>query len=71
MPIFEFVCGRCGTGFERLVAGPAAKAPCPECGSRRVRKKFSVFGAKSGGKFTPSQGGGCSSCAKSSCSTCK
>jgi hypothetical protein len=33
-------------------------------------KKFSVFGSKSGGRFTPSKGGGCSCCSKSSCASC-
>jgi putative FmdB family regulatory protein len=70
VPIFEFICGRCGREFEKLVGSAAAKVCCPECGGRKVAKKFSVFGAKSGGKFTPSSGGGCTSCSKSSCSSC-
>ena len=71
MPIFEFRCGRCRHEFEKLVAGSQTSVACPACGGRRVEKKFSVFGAKSGGKFTSSKGGsGCSSCAKSSCSSC-
>jgi putative FmdB family regulatory protein len=70
VPIFEFRCGRCAHEFEKLVTG-GATPPCPKCGGRRVEKKFSVFGSKSGGKFTSSKGGsGCSSCAKSSCSSC-
>lgn len=72
MPIIEFVCARCNHAFERLVSGAATKVCCPSCGGRRVTKKFSVFGSKSSGKFTPSKGGGgCTSCAKSSCSSCK
>ena len=71
MPIFEFRCGRCAHEFEKLVTGAPAGAVCPKCGGKRVEKKFSVFGSKSGGKFTSSKGGsGCSSCAKSSCSSC-
>ena len=71
MPIFEFVCGRCGREFEKLVGSAAAKVCCPGCGGKKVARKFSVFGARSGGKFTPSSGGsGCSSCSKSSCSSC-
>lgn len=70
MPIFEFRCGRCRHEFEKLVAGGVTPA-CPKCGAKKVEKKFSVFGSKSGGKFTSSKGGsGCSSCAKSSCSSC-
>lgn len=71
MPMFEFACGRCGHEFERLVSTAAAKVSCPSCGGRKVSKKFSVFGSKSGGKFTASKGGGCTSCAKSSCSSCR
>jgi len=72
MPIFEFACDRCGHEFERLVSGASTSVACPSCGGKKVVKKFSVFGSKSGGKFTPSQGGGgCASCSKSSCSSCK
>lgn len=70
MPIYEFVCGGCGEQFERLVGSASTKVACPACASKKVTKKFSVFGSKSGGKFTSSQGGGCTSCAKSSCSSC-
>ena len=71
MPMFEFVCGRCSHEFERLVRGASITAICPSCGGKKVVKKFSVFGSKSSGKFTSSQGGGCASCSKSSCSSCK
>lgn len=70
MPIFEFRCCRCGHEFEKLVSAAAAVA-CPVCAAKKVQKKFSVFGSKSGGKFTPSQGGGCTSCRKSTCASCK
>jgi putative FmdB family regulatory protein len=72
VPIYEFACGRCGHEFERLVRATGARVPCPSCGARKVVKKFSVFGSKSGGSFTPSKGGGgCTSCSKSSCSSCR
>jgi len=70
VPIFEYRCGRCGLEFEKLVTGCGIPA-CPSCGGKRVEKRFSVFGARIGGKFTPSKGGGCSSCAKASCSSCR
>jgi len=71
VPIYEFRCGKCGAEFEKLVSAGAAPPPCPKCRGRKVERRFSVFGAKSGGKFTGSRGGsGCSSCAKSSCSSC-
>jgi putative FmdB family regulatory protein len=43
VPIFEFVCGKCGDCFEELVAAAADKVPCPVCGSRRVKKAVSGF----------------------------
>ncbi len=71
MPIYEFRCKRCGHEFEKLVSGAAAKVCCASCSSQSVERRFSVFGSKSGGKFTSSKGGsGCTSCAKSSCSSC-
>ena len=46
MPIFEFSCTQCGHDFEYLQRG-REKASCPECGSKRLEKKFSVFAATS------------------------
>jgi putative FmdB family regulatory protein len=43
MPLFEFICDDCGTGFEELVMGERA-VDCPKCGSDDVRKQFSTFG---------------------------
>jgi putative FmdB family regulatory protein len=52
MPIYEYVCEKCGHEFEALVPRPSAKAPCPECGGRKVKKKLSVIGAVSAGGAT-------------------
>jgi putative FmdB family regulatory protein len=72
VPIFEYRCGRCGAEFEKLVGSSAAAVTCPACASKKVAKRFSTFGSRSSGKFTPSGGGsGCSSCSKSSCSSCR
>ncbi|MHB8077951.1 MAG: FmdB family zinc ribbon protein [Candidatus Krumholzibacteriia bacterium] len=62
MPIFEFVCGKCGERFEELVAAAAAKVPCPACGSRRVRKTVSAF-AVTGEARQAGGHAGCSGCA--------
>lgn len=70
MPIFEYRCKACGEDFEKLVRGEE-KVECPRCGSRKLSKLFSVFGVKSGDKFTPSSGSACSSCSASSCDGCK
>jgi putative FmdB family regulatory protein len=42
MPIFEYKCSACGGDFELLVRSDTDLA-CPECGSSRIDKKFSVF----------------------------
>jgi len=52
MPVYEYVCNKCGEKFDRLVRASADQdAECPECHSRDVRKVFSVFGmANPGGQ---------------------
>ncbi|HEY5532859.1 MAG TPA: zinc ribbon domain-containing protein [Candidatus Anoxymicrobiaceae bacterium] len=70
MPIFEYRCKACGNKFEKLVRGNE-KVACPECGKGKPDKLFSVFGVKSGGKFTPSSGGSCGGCSASSCEGCR
>jgi putative FmdB family regulatory protein len=71
MPIYEYTCHQCNEEFELLVQGMGKKVKCPECGSRKTEKKFSLFGVKSGGNFTSSKGGdSCSSCSQSSCTSC-
>jgi putative FmdB family regulatory protein len=44
MPIYEFICSKCEHEFEALVPRPGAKAPCPECGGKRVKQKISAPG---------------------------
>jgi len=48
MPIYEYVCGKCGHPFEVLVRGDE-KPQCPKCGSRKLGKKFSLPAAHSHG----------------------
>ena len=43
MPIYEFECSKCGARFEELVAA-GAKAPCPECKSSEVERRYSQIG---------------------------
>ena len=40
MPIYEFECEECGRRFEELL-GAGGTAPCPDCGSERVRRLVS------------------------------
>ncbi len=49
MPIFEYVCGKCEVDFEELVRSDTIVA-CPECGSKKVEKKLSIFAAGSSSK---------------------
>lgn len=70
MPIYEFTCENCGSEFEELVFGSSNEISCPSCGDKKVKKKVSVFGFKSGGKFNPTKPS-CGPCNLTSCSSCK
>ncbi|MCK4237066.1 MAG: zinc ribbon domain-containing protein, partial [Candidatus Krumholzibacteria bacterium] len=43
MPVFEYICSKCGSEFEELVRSPDEDVRCPDCGSREVEKLFSPF----------------------------
>ncbi|AID58004.1 zinc ribbon domain protein, CxxC_CxxC_SSSS superfamily [Geotalea daltonii FRC-32] len=44
MPIFEYHCQSCGNDFEKILKTSGEdSATCPECGSKRTRKKISAF----------------------------
>ena len=72
MPIYEYDCAICKDRFEKLVRNPnPTEVQCPSCGSKEVVRRFSVFGMKSTGSFSPStssesagscSGGGCGNC---------
>jgi len=70
MPIYEYRCKLCGNEFEKLVRGEE-KVTCPNCGKGSLKRLFSVFGVKSGDRFTPSSGSSCSTCTSSTCEGCK
>ena len=70
MPIYEYRCKNCQHKFEKLVTG-SEKVKCPRCGKGKLERLFSVFGVKSGEKFTPSSGGSCGTCTASSCQGCQ
>lgn len=65
MPIFEYVCRRCGHRFEQLVYGQSAPE-CPSCRGRKVEKQLSVFAASVKGGAAPARRefapGPCGSC---------
>jgi len=64
MPIYEYRCEECGKTFEVLtkVSNKDDEKECPDCGSNKVKRVFSVFGVGgSDGNSTPqapSCGGG-------------
>lgn len=67
MPIYEYVCMSCESHFEELVRHDETP-PCPDCGSTKAKRQFSVFAAHSTGTGTSTQpslgsapraGGGC------------
>lgn len=48
MPIYEYVCGRCGHEFELLVRSDEIPI-CPSCHSRQLEKQFSAPAAHTSG----------------------
>ncbi len=70
MPIFEFICNKCGHDFEELVMSKSEKIQCPECKSKKVKKQMSTVSFKSSGNYSSSAGPSCSGCTSSNCSTC-
>lgn len=44
MPIYEYTCAECRRDFEVLLLSAAEEVACENCGSKRVEKRFSVFG---------------------------
>jgi putative FmdB family regulatory protein len=50
MPIYEFHCCECNRDSEVLVRSSDWKGTsCPQCGSKRLEKKLSVFASSSAG----------------------
>ncbi|HXJ58426.1 MAG TPA: zinc ribbon domain-containing protein [Verrucomicrobiae bacterium] len=69
MPIYEFHCEQCGKDSEVLIRSSQWEGtPCPQCGSKRLKKQFSVFA--SGGTSTGGSGAASCSGQPSSCGLC-
>ncbi|NBB94141.1 MAG: zinc ribbon domain-containing protein [Planctomycetes bacterium] len=49
MPIYEYICDKCGQAFEVLLASAASTSDCPECGSTELSRQLSTFAARGGG----------------------
>jgi len=48
MPLFEYVCKRCGHQFEELVLG-TTQPNCPSCHGRKLEKLMSTFAVNTNG----------------------
>jgi putative FmdB family regulatory protein len=67
MPMYEYECDSCKKSFEKLVRSmdkSQEKADCPECGSKKTRRKLSVFAAvgATGKESAPANAPGCGRC---------
>lgn len=74
MPLYEYVCNKCGREFEELVFGNDIP-PCPECGAAETRKMMSRCARHKGGDGdmdfgAPVSGGGCGGCSGGNCASC-
>ena len=56
MPLYEYICRKCGKAHELLVASSARKVACPDCGSAKMERQFSTFAAHSAGPKCPAAG---------------
>jgi putative FmdB family regulatory protein len=57
MPIYEFSCKECGAAYEARVSRIGGKAACPECGSRKVTRRLSLFARGSSAAGGAARGG--------------
>ena len=72
MPIYEFLCKKCGERFETLVSvGGEKNVACTSCGGKDLEKLISAFGIGGGSSKLKSSSNACSTCSATSCDTCK
>ena len=45
MPLYEYHCRSCDSNVELLIRNAEEKPTCPECGSKKLEKEFSVTAA--------------------------
>lgn len=62
MPIYEYVCKKCGKEFEQIMFKSDDKPACPYCGANEAAKQISACSSK-GLKAGAGCAGSCSSCA--------
>jgi putative FmdB family regulatory protein len=62
MPIYEYVCAKCGHEFETLVRS-GSTPDCPTCHATELEKKLSVFATQgSSTRAASAAPGPCSTC---------
>ena len=69
MPLYEYQCGKCRKRFEALLRTDSQKAACPDCGSKKVERKYSVFAVNRGAAAEQTCGDLCS-CGQDGCAVC-
>ncbi|HCR13387.1 MAG TPA: zinc ribbon domain-containing protein, partial [Solidesulfovibrio sp.] len=53
MPIYEYICEKCGAQFEDIVSASATTCPpCPKCASGDTKKLMSTCRTRTGGGQT-------------------
>jgi len=72
MPIYEFMCKKCGKPFEALVSmGGEKGVSCKYCGNKNIEKLVSSFGIGGQSSILKSASTGCATCSATSCDSCK
>ncbi|MEE9323994.1 MAG: zinc ribbon domain-containing protein [Dehalococcoidia bacterium] len=74
MPLYEYYCATCETGFELLrpMSQSSEDIPCPQCNNeaRRIISVTAAFSKSSDGSISAVAGsGGCATCGPGGCST--
>ncbi len=63
MPLFEYKCRDCGTGFEKIVPSATSAVVCKSCESPHVDKLLSVFAVASSSRSAAApEPGPCATC---------
>ncbi|MDA8417870.1 MAG: zinc ribbon domain-containing protein [Desulfobacteraceae bacterium] len=73
MPLYDYLCRRCGHEFELLVMGNDQPS-CPQCHGEELDKRMSGFSVRGGQAKTKAGAGApaskCSGCGGGSCASC-
>jgi len=63
VPVYEYVCRRCSTGFEEIVFPGDAAPVCPSCQAPDAERVLSVVAVgRAEAAAPPRAAGGCGSC---------